>query len=187
MQVYSYDATGLFIGIVEAQESPLEQGKHLIPANATTTAPPDRKDGFDIVFSGEAWGYVAQIGEQAEPTPEPVYTVEMVVEERERRLALGFDYDFGDTRGVHHIGTTEQDLKNWDEVTKLAQAAINLGQPDTMINIITDTGPCQVTATEWQHVLLAAGEARQPVFHASFALQAMDPIPADYADASRWP
>ena len=26
-----------------------------------------------------------------------------VIAERERRLALGFDYDFGDERGVHHI------------------------------------------------------------------------------------
>lgn len=187
MQVYSYDPkSGHLLGPVEAQKNPLEPGEFLIPAHATEIAPPPAKEGFSIVFSDDAWGYLAQTGDQTEPTPEPVYTVEMVVQERERRLALGFDYDFGDTRGVHHIGTTAQDLKNWDEVTKLAQAAINLGQPDTMINIITDTGPCQVTATEWQHVLLAAGEARQPIFHASFALQAMDSIPADYAADARW-
>lgn len=185
--IYHFDpSTGAYLGNGIADENPLDHDEPLIPFGATRLEPPEEQAGFLRIFDGNAWGYVAETGEQTEPTPEPVYTVEMVVQERERRLALGFDYDFGDTRGVHHIGTTEQDLKNWDEVTKLAQAAINLGQPDTMINIITDTGPCQVTATEWQHVLLAAGEARQPVFHASFALQAMDPIPADYAAETRW-
>ena len=120
------------------------------------------------------------------PSAPQAPTVFDVIAERERRLAAGFDFDFGDSRGVHHIGTSERDLKNWDEVTKLAQAAINLAQPDMPIGIETDNGPCTVTAMEWQHILIAAGVARQPIFHASFALQAMDPIPANFADDSFW-
>lgn len=47
-------------------------------------------------------------------------TVADVVAERERRLALGFDYDVGDGRGVHHIGTTPDDMRKWmDEVLSL--------------------------------------------------------------------
>lgn len=125
------------------------------------------------------------VTEEALADPAPP-TVPDVIAERERRLAAGFDFDFGDARGVHHIATSERDLKNWDEVTKLAQAAINLGQPTMAIGIETDSGACNVTAMEWQHILIAAGEARQPIFHASFALQAMEPIPADYTDDIYW-
>ena len=35
---------------------------------------------------------------------------EQVAAERDRRLALGFNYDFGDSRGVHRIGTTLADI-----------------------------------------------------------------------------
>ena len=110
-----------------------------------------------------------------------------VIAERERRLALGFDHDFGDARGVHHIGTTPDDMRKWlDEVNPLSQALINTGNPNTPIGISTNTGEVMVTATEWQAILIGAGVWRQPIYQASFALLAMDPIPADYADDSYW-
>lgn len=117
----------------------------------------------------------------------PLVAAEDVARERTRRLALGFDYDFGDARGVHRIGTTEADMAGWDEVSKGAQAAINLGEPDVVLSLVTDTGPVAVTALEWQQILAAATAHRQPIWAASFALQAMSPIPAAYADAAYWP
>jgi hypothetical protein len=118
----------------------------------------------------------------------PPPTAADVIKERARRLALGFDYDFGDERGVHRIGTTDADMAGWDEVTKGAQAAINLGGgATTIIGIVTDTGPVDVTALEFQQILVAATAHRQPIWHASFALQAMTPIPADYTSDSHWP
>ena len=118
--------------------------------------------------------------------PPPAPTVSNIITERERRLALGFDYDFADARGVHSIGTTKADLDGWDEVSKAASALVALGLPDQAISIVTDTGPCNVTAIEWQGVLVAAMQFRQPIFAASFALQASDPIPQDYADDVNW-
>lgn len=114
---------------------------------------------------------------------------EDVVAERERRLALGFDFDMGAERGVHHIGTTPDDMRKWmDEVTPLAQAYINAGQPAGEITIATETGTVVITAAEWQSILIAAAGYRQPLYAASFALQAMDPIPADYAtNPAYWP
>jgi len=109
-----------------------------------------------------------------------------VISERDRRLALGFDYDFGDVRGVHHIATTSEDMKGWDEVSKLASAAINAGLPNIEITILTNTGPAAVTAAEWQQVLIASAAHRQPIWQASFVLQAMNPIPANYADDAYW-
>jgi hypothetical protein len=116
-----------------------------------------------------------------------VLTVDDVVGERDRRLALGFDYDFGDARGVHRIGTTSADMLGWAEVTQFSQAALALGTPEATIQIVTDTGPATVTATEWQAILLAAGAHRQPIWAASFVLQASYPIPADYAADTHWP
>lgn len=113
-------------------------------------------------------------------------TGRMVVVERERRLGLGFDYDFGDVRGVHRIGTTADDMTGWQDVTTASQAAIALGYGDSKINIVTDTGPVTVTALEWQKILVAATSARQPIWAASFRLQQMSPIPADYADDKNW-
>jgi hypothetical protein len=99
------------------------------------------------------------------------------------------DRRFGSPRGVHHFATSEDDMKRWMmEVTPIAQTFLNLGQPGAEIGISTATGNTVVTALEWQMVLIAAGTHRQPLYQASFALQAMDPIPADYAtNPAYWP
>lgn len=117
--------------------------------------------------------------------PVPVVTLDHVIIERNRRLALGFDYDFGDARGVHRIGTTDADMAGWSEVTTLAQTRLVLGMSD-VISIVTDTGQVDVTPTEWMNILLAASAFRQPIWAKSFVLQAADPIPADYTADAHW-
>jgi hypothetical protein len=117
-----------------------------------------------------------EIAEHAEPAA----TQADVEAEQGRRLAEGFDFDFADSRGVHRIGTDEEDMKGWSEVTTIAQALINVGQPNQTISILTNTGPVNVTATEWQQVLLAAAAFRQPIFLGTFSLIMQDPIPEDY-------
>lgn len=116
---------------------------------------------------------------------QPVTDVD-VQRERERRLALGFNYPFGDARGAHHIGTTKADLEGWREVSDYAGALIDSGDTETKINIVTDTGPCQITAPEWSAIKIAAAAFRQPIWAKSFALMASNPIPADYTDDRHW-
>lgn len=118
--------------------------------------------------------------------PDPPPSIDDVVVERNRRLALGFEYDFEDERGIHVIGTTEDDMKGWDEVSKASSAFISIGQPDAELNIVTNTGSVTVTALEFQNILVAAALARQPLWAASFALQDMNPIPDDYTSDSYW-
>lgn len=165
----------------------LPDGRTLYPGQRFTL------DGFDYSpnwLSTATSEMLADRGitveELPDPEPDPP-TVDDVIVERSRRLALGFDYDFGDARGIHHIGTTPQDMAGWDEVTKFAHAIINANDTATTIAIVTNTGPTQVTALEWNAILIAAGEFRQPIWQASFVLQTMDPIPEDYTDDSYWP
>lgn len=108
-------------------------------------------------------------------------TADMVWAEKDRRWALGFDYDFGDDHGVHHIGTTEKDMEDWQKVQALATAATQLGQPDTPIYIVTDTGAVTIKASEWWNIVIAMAMFQQPIFQGAVALVAMDSIPADYA------
>ncbi|WP_312809484.1 hypothetical protein [Agrobacterium cavarae] len=139
---------------------------------AVDVAPEDARQ----VWDGQKWLSVA-------PMPE------MLTAELEWRLAAGFDFDFGDQRGIHHFGTTDADMKRWmQEVTPLAQAAMNMGEPNRQIGIKTDTGPTFVTASEWWRVLDAAADWRQPLYAAYFTLKALPQIPADYAtNPAYWP
>ena len=124
------------------------------------------------------------------PTQQPVITlpvtIDDVIRERSRRLQEGFNYNFNDQRGIHHIGTTNQDMMGWDEVSKFAAALLAIGDTTTVINIVTNTGPTQVTALEWQNILIAAAQFRQPIWAASFYLQSLNSIPTDYQNDQYW-
>jgi hypothetical protein len=134
-------------------------------------------------LAGPGWRF--ENGEFVEPLP-PNGTAEGVISERERRLGLGFDYDFNDARGVHRIGTTRKDMEGWNEVTSVSNAAISIGQPNSSIDIATDTGPCVITAIEWQNILIAVAQFRQPIWTASFTLMNMSPIPSDFKSEIYW-
>lgn len=60
MNIYKYNDNGEYIGTETALLDPLETKKqqkniYLLPANATFTAPPEAKEGFARVWTGEAW------------------------------------------------------------------------------------------------------------------------------------
>jgi hypothetical protein len=171
--IYSIDKDSIFSGGV------LEIGPKDGRPKGWVTAETPPPDGL-AQWNGNGWTVL----DQRPPPPAP--TIADVITERQRRLAAGFDYDFADARGVHRVGTTDADMTGWDEVSKAASALVALGLPDQAISIVTDTGPCNVTAIEWQSVLVGAMQFRQPIFAASFVLQGSDPIPQDYADDSNW-
>ena len=76
MIAYRYDENFMYVGVQPCQRDPIASAKagkeiYLLPAQCTHTAPPELKDGYNIVWSGEAWEY-AEIPAEPEPeTPEP--------------------------------------------------------------------------------------------------------------------
>ena len=56
MRIFNYDTAGIFIRESEADPSPLEPGAFLIPARATTIAPPADLTGDQVPrWNGAAW------------------------------------------------------------------------------------------------------------------------------------
>jgi len=88
------DADGNYLGSFDGLDEE-------IPADMANgiEVPVPPQDGLQL-WDGDKWLPAA-------PTPD------MLTEEVNRRLSLGFDYDLGDGRGVHHFGTTDADMKRW--------------------------------------------------------------------------
>ena len=58
MNIYHYDQTTReYLGQGEAAPDPMEPGRWLIPAWATTIEPPEPKSGMVRTFDGSAWNY----------------------------------------------------------------------------------------------------------------------------------
>jgi hypothetical protein len=70
--IYHYDSDGVFLGVSEADESPLEPGVYLIPSFATEIEPPEFGEGFRAVFANGEWKVEPiPVPPEPEPTPEP--------------------------------------------------------------------------------------------------------------------
>lgn len=56
MRIYHHDQAGFYLGESEADPSPLEPGKYLIPARAVTVPPPEDLPEDQVArWNGAAW------------------------------------------------------------------------------------------------------------------------------------
>lgn len=151
---------------------------------------PQKPDGFDFLFGvmGDPETQRVQDGEFVpyQRSRERDELIAAIETERDRRIAAGFWYDFKDERGKHLIGTTERDNRNWDRLSRTANAHVAAGNPDARLTVLTNTGSVVVTAHEWQSIMIAQGEFEQPVYAASFALLEMEIIPQDIENQEYW-
>jgi hypothetical protein len=69
MKIFHYHSgTGVYLGSGLADESPLEPGVWLVPAHATSTAPPKAQAGKQQVWINGTWTWQPI----PEPAPEPI-------------------------------------------------------------------------------------------------------------------
>ena len=57
---YQFDHAGLFDGVTEADESPLEPGVYLLPARCTLVPPPDATEDSWPRWNGAEWQLVTR-------------------------------------------------------------------------------------------------------------------------------
>ena len=93
-QVIQLDANGYFVGFTTADESPLEEGVFLIPADCIDTTAPTVPEGKRAKWN-DAW--VFEDIPQPEPEPEPIELT--CAEKREREYPPITDYLDGVVKG----------------------------------------------------------------------------------------
>ena len=131
MIAYRYDDKFMYVGVQPCQRDPIASAKagneiYLLPAQCSHTVPPVPMDGYNIVWSGEAWEY-QEIPVKPEPeTPElhAPTTEEKIAQldsqyEQDKKTLQGYYLDFmiaGDTDGMESIKQELADLaESYDE------------------------------------------------------------------------
>lgn len=84
MLVYQYNPDGYYIGVDEADESPLEPGVFLVPASSTPEPPPEPQDGKIQRWNGSEW----VLEDLPEIPPPPPATPEQVRAQRNGLLQV---------------------------------------------------------------------------------------------------
>lgn len=93
MKIYNYDPfTKEFLGVSEADESPLEPGIYLIPANATAEEP-TVEEGKKAVFTDNGWVYEDISSPVTPPWPEKEKETIAVMEADRRRYMYQTEAD----------------------------------------------------------------------------------------------
>lgn len=114
MRIYNYHPqTGIYLGESIADTSPLEPGKYLIPAFATSIEPPVILDGEQAVFISGIWE-LQDIPKPPEPPKTPELTLEQI--KQQKLAALNAQY-----------------LPQLDNLIKAKSAADMRGQPTDAI------------------------------------------------------
>lgn len=81
MKVYNYcPNTFEYSGPSDAPSDPLEEGRFIIPANATTAPPPEPLSGHTTLFDGQNWSH-----QPLPPTAVPEPAPELTYQDRRRQ------------------------------------------------------------------------------------------------------
>jgi hypothetical protein len=89
MKIYNYDTNGIYTGDSVADESPLEDGIFLMPANSTEVAPPEVTEGNQAVFSAGEW--IVQAIPAPDQAAKPVLTAEELNEQEKINIQVTLD------------------------------------------------------------------------------------------------
>ena len=84
MNVYQTDINGVFVGTTTADQDPMDNTNHLIPAGCVLESPPTLTEGQLAQWVDESWVVTTPVVEP-EPVPEPV---DLAIEARNKRNGL---------------------------------------------------------------------------------------------------
>ncbi|PZU85219.1 MAG: hypothetical protein DI528_12855 [Shinella sp.] len=191
MNIYHYDQTsGQFTFAGFAMPNHRNPENPLVPAFATTIAPPDARDGFVRIFNGTQWAY-APVPPDQETEGEPTISMSDRVDmERDARINGGFIFE-----GVRYQSRSG-DRENIAGAKSLATDALALGAPEgdyTWQHLLDPTAP---ETFQWiaednsEHPMdaqtmvrfgYAALAHKQRLIFAARAIKNMTPIPEDFA------
>lgn len=163
MEIYNYHAeTKEYTGQGFADPSPLEPGKWLIPANATTVMPPSPLPGKVRCFDGTAWIYTDIQEESKDPDYLPSLNslasakLERINEAKNVALDAGFLLVLGEGEEARAV------LFDSDAKARLAylELAVKLGQTPAY------STPWKASRGQWVTMDAALFAALQPAYEA---------------------
>lgn len=160
MQIYHYhQSTGEYLGEGAADESPLEPGVYLVPAHATTTAPPTAAAGKVRVWRGE-WVFEDAQADQPldpeyEPTPEELEQLAREAFKAERQIAV-------DNIKVVVGGK----VFDGDETsqTRMARAIVAMEEGELVQWVLANNETVMVAKAQLKEALRLAGAAQTAVW-----------------------
>lgn len=120
---YRYDDDNIYVGEQNCQLDPIASknaGKDifLLPANCTMVKPLEPKDGFNVVWKGDAWQYEEALAEE-----EKVEPYEPTAEEELEAELSSLDYEYSSAKS--------------DILSVYMEAVIN-GETELMADLKTD-------------------------------------------------
>lgn len=196
MNVYKYSKeTKEYISAEVAQLDPLEteikgENVYLLPANATFTAPPAKKEGFAMVWNGEAWeevedhrgteywlpgdayGTPAREMKELGPLPEGATTTapEKTLDElkADKLAALKAERDNKEVEPIEYNGNSfDYDEKARDRINAAIIALEVAGDSASLEWTAADNADVTVTATDLKGIISAVA-VRSNTLHVAY-------------------
>ena len=160
MQIYHYHpATGEYLGEGFADESPLEPGVYLVPANATATAPPTAMTGKVRVWRGE-WQFEDA---QADVPLDPEYAP--TPEDLAQQAREAFKAERNDV--VENIKVVVDSMVfDGDETsqTRMARAIVAMEEGELVQWVLANNETVMVAKAQLKEALRLAGAAQTAVW-----------------------
>ena len=124
MIAYRYDNNFMYVGVQMCQRDPIASAKagkeiYLLPADCTYEAPPEPKDGYNIVWGGEAWEY-QEIPKEPEPEQHVPTTEEKIAEldaqyQSDKQTLQGYYMEFMIADNIEGMASIKQELADLAE------------------------------------------------------------------------
>ena len=128
--VYQTDEQGFLVGVVEADESPLEPGVWLIPRGAVEQPPPEPRAGQHPFWTGSAWELRTPPAAAAPPPLEPE------LPRRRTCTPLAFLERFTQVEriAIRRAARANDALEDWLDMLRAAQE-VDLDDPRTQAGV----------------------------------------------------